>query len=201
MPISMLPISDRAQRRIARKITRKKLPEYVYRWDTRPPATIRIDGFRPNSENYPGLHVALGNVTLFDHVRNSWSDPAMWVPNETGRSVLPKSVTQWVSTGSYGMLNPLDPTFAHQARNSFLYKIRTSDAQLQNGPQEFYDVNDEFDRVGLARPYPTQREWIKLAGIPARAVVSYMPGAMFVDLWARNQLPDDETKLGGWTAL
>lgn len=142
-------------------MTQKELPPYVYRQDSRDPDTIRKFGFQPRQRN--------DLVSILDHVNGSYSSGPR-------QGQLTKEDSQWVSTGAYGMLQKLDPTIAQRLVDYFLYKIDTGLA-LRTG--EFHDINDVFDRAGIRRPYPTQREWLKAGGISPAAVVGWLPGSMF----------------------
>ncbi|WP_157647394.1 hypothetical protein [Burkholderia ubonensis] len=172
---------SRKRRIAARILSLKELPIYVYRWDRRPPIVVRCQGFQPwNAE---------GDVTLIEHVRNSYG------ANREKAGLQVKEDSQWVSTGAYGMLKRLDPVFAQQVLNTNLYKIDTSIA-LKTG--HFVDVNDYFDRVNLHRPYATQREWCKLGGINPDAVIEYMAGRDFYNQLNEHLIPPDEDRLSGW---
>ncbi|KIQ51514.1 hypothetical protein TA05_09790 [Citrobacter rodentium] len=59
---------------------------------------------------------------------------------------------------------------------SRIYKIDTHIA-LTTG--EFFDVNDMFDRFSQTNNFRAQREWSKLGGIPANAVIGFMSGLDF----------------------
>ncbi|MCY0388371.1 hypothetical protein OVY01_14225 [Robbsia sp. Bb-Pol-6] len=171
----------REKRILGRVLARKQLPGFVYRWDERDIAVIRREGFQPWKPE--------GTITLVEHVRGTYRRNAC--PRE-----LSKYESQFVSTGSYGMLKRIDPTFACKAFSANLYRIRTGIA-LETGV--FQDVNDAFDRSGIVRPYATQREWLKSGGIPARAIVAYMPGKTFIAQYdiAKNVGPE-EADLKGW---
>ncbi|MGL6012614.1 MAG: scabin-related ADP-ribosyltransferase, partial [Shewanella oncorhynchi] len=164
-------------------IQRKSLPAFTYRWDSRSPGVILASGFQPWNIN--------GNISIIEHVKNSYASG----PN---KNLQTKHDSQYVSTGAYGMIKNLDPTFAQQVLNSYLYKIDTNIA-LENG--NFYDVNDIFDRSGLHRPYATQREWLKSGGIPARAVVMYMQGREYMNQYDFVRGAPDEQVLVGWKVL
>jgi len=82
----------RKGRIIARILKQKNIPPYAYRLDTRPPAVIRGIGFQPWDHQ--------GRVTIIEHIKNrSLSGP--------NRGMQVKEHSQWVSTGSYGMLKRL----------------------------------------------------------------------------------------------
>lgn len=49
---------------MGRIINGKELPQYVYRFDTRPPAKKRVTGFQPWN--------GAGNVSMMEHVNNSY---------------------------------------------------------------------------------------------------------------------------------
>src|SRR5687768_16289625 len=154
---------SRQKRILGRIVNGKQVPAFTYRWDTRAPTTIRATGFQP-------WH-APGAITLMEHVNNSYSSGPK-AGQETKRD------SQWVSTGGYGMLQKLDPTFAQQVLNTNLYKIDTS-IEVSTGP--FRDANDALDKAGADRPYATQREWIKEGGISENAIVASMSGQTFVN--------------------
>ena len=173
--------AGRQRRIIGRVINSKELPAHTYRWDTRTPATIRATGFQP--WNGPG------NVSLMEHVNNAYALGHA----QAGQQA--KYDSQWVSTGAYGMLKRLDPTFAQQALGSNLYKIDTATA-LTTG--NFMDANDHFDKAGFDRPYSTQREWIKNGGIDQVAVIEYMNGQTYVNQLNAHFVAPDEHLLAGW---
>ncbi|GBQ99572.1 hypothetical protein AA23498_3498 [Acetobacter nitrogenifigens DSM 23921 = NBRC 105050] len=173
------------KRRIAgRVLNQKKLPEYTYRWDARSPQEIARDGFGPWNEG--------GDVTLIDHVNGSYSSGP-----SRGRAT--KYDSQFVSTGAYGMIKNPDPLLAQGMLAKTLYKIRTGVAGA-TGP--FRDVNDEFDRAGIERPFSTQREWLKEGRIPPAAIVGYMTGRYFFDTYMSVQrIPAQESQLSGWLPM
>ncbi len=171
---------NRARRILVRIISGKELPQYVYRFDTRTPADIRRDGFQPRQ--------AGGNVSLREHVNNAYA------PNNAQAGQQTKYDSHWVSTGAYGLINRIDPTFAQQVLNTNLYKIDTARA-LASG--NFYDANDSFDRAGVNRPYATQREWIKLGGIDQQAILWYMDGLTYANQ-LNNGVAPGENVLAGW---
>ncbi|WP_158997008.1 scabin-related ADP-ribosyltransferase [Pigmentibacter ruber] len=178
---------QRMRRIVGRIVNRKTLPQFLYRWDQRPPNIIRSEGFKPWNEN--------GTVELIEHVTGSYSND----PRNLGKQgSLVKYNSQWVSTGAYGMVKNIDPVFAQQVLNTHLYKIDTSIASL-SGP--FYDVNDHFDRAGINRPYATQREWAKLGSIPANAVVSYMTGKDYFEQYDLKIGAPEERLLKNWQTL
>jgi len=88
------------------------------------------------------------------------------------------------------MLKHLDPVFANQILQTFVYRIDTAKS-LENGGH-FYDVNVLFDKAGIDRPYATQREWIKDGGIPAIAIVAYMPGRDYFSQLKQFCAPDED---------
>ena len=176
--------AGRQRRIIGRIINQKELPAHTYRWDTRAPATIRATGFQPWNGG--------GNVTMIEHVNNAYSAGHAQAGQQT------KYDSQWVSTGAYGMLKKLDPTFAQQVLNSNLYKIDTATA-LTTG--NFMDANDTFDRAGVDRPYSTQREWVKLGGIDQAAVIEYMDGQTYANQLNVHFEAPDEAQLVGWQAF
>lgn len=102
--------------------------------------------------------------------------------------------SHWVSTGGYGLIKRINPTFAHQVLNTNLYKIDTARAPATGN---FYDANDAFDRGGVNRPYATQREWIKLGGIDEQAILWYMDGQTYNNQ-LNNAVAPDEDALVGW---
>ena len=165
----------RVKRIIGRFFT-KTLPEDVYRWDTREPKVIAQEGFQPRNLE--------GSIRLEEHVNNILDN-----------GDVAKEESQWVSTGAYGMLKRLDPTFAQQVRNTNLYKINTTIAK-QSG--NFHDANDFFDKKGENRPYATQREWAKLGGIPPEAVEQWMSGEEFFQQYDLENGAPDESALTGW---
>jgi hypothetical protein len=170
--------AGRAKRIVAR-FFKKKLPTNTYRWDQRTPDVIAQTGFQPWK--------ATGNIRLDEHVNNVL---------DSGE--LAKYESQWVSTGAYGMIKKLDPTFAQQVLNTHLYKIDTSLAK-QTG--SFNDANDYFDKKGKKRPYASQREWVKLGGIPPEAVVEWMPGQDYFDQYDFKTGAPDENALTGWQKM
>ncbi len=175
---------DRTGRRMKRWFSGKALPGFTYRWDTRPAQTIANDGFQARDPN--------GNITLEEHVNNAFS------PGHARAGQQAKHDSQWVSTGAYGMLKRLDPTFAQQVLNTNLYKINTA---LAAGTGNFKDVNDHFDRIGQDRPYASQREWAKLGGIPGTAVVEWMSGQTFFDQYDMTNGAPDQANLTGWRPM
>ncbi|WKD50042.1 hypothetical protein [Microbulbifer spongiae] len=172
---------NRVRRRVGRIINGKTLPPYVYRFDTRAPAVIRVSGFQPWD--------ALGAVSLMEHVNNAFA------ANHAKAGMQTKYDSQWVSTGGYGLIAKIDPTFAQQILNTNLYKIDTSIA-LRTG--NFSDANDHFDRAGINRPYATQREWIKSGGIPQEAVIECMEGLTYANQLDNRGNAPAENLLQGW---
>lgn len=172
---------NRKRRILGRIINKKELPAFVYRFDTRPPATIRQIGFQPWN--------GAGGISMMEHVNNAYAAG----PNAGQQT---KHDSQFVSTGAYGILKHIDPTFAQQVLQTNLYKIDTTIA-LQTGM--FYDANDVFDRAGKNRPYATQREWIKEGGIDQSAITHTMTGATFAaQLTVPGGVAPDENALTGW---
>jgi len=175
--------AGRQRRIIGRVINQKALPAFTYRWDTRSPATIRATGFQPWNGG--------GQITLMEHVNNAYAVGHAKAGQQT------KHDSQWVSSGAYGMLKNLDPTFAQQVLNTNLYKIDTAVA-LATG--NFMDANDHFDKAGVDRPYSTQREWIKMGGIDQIAVIEYMSGQTYANQLNGSVAPDEQN-LQGWQAF
>ncbi len=132
-------------------------------------------------------------MTLIAHVNNAYG------VNHPRAGQQTKHDSQWVSTGAYDMVKTLDPTFAQQVFDTHLYKIDTTAALATGG---FHDVNDAFDKAAIDRPYSTQREWLKVGGIPQNAVTEYMAGRDFMNQYdiANNRAPD-ESSLTGWLAF
>jgi hypothetical protein len=175
--------THRWRRIIGRWLNGKTLPTNTYRWDTRAPDVIAQSGFQPWNP--------AGNIQLDEHVNNAFASGA-----KQGQAA--KMESQWVSTGAYGMLKKLDPTFAQQVLNTNLYKI---DTQVAKTTGSFSDANDHFDRLGKKRPYASQREWIKLGGIPGQAVVAWMTGKTFLDQYDFTTGAPDEGALTGWQQM
>ena len=176
-------VFHKARRIVGRWINNKQLPVNTYRWDTRLPAKIANSGFQPWNAN--------GNIRLEEHVNNAFASG-----EQQGQQA--KYESQWVSTGAYGMLKKLDPTFAQQVLNTYLYKIDTTTAKTTG---EFSDANDYFDKINKDRPYASQREWIKLGGIPPEAVVKWMRGKDFVEQYDIDTGAPNENELTGWKAM
>ena len=174
----------RRKRIVSRIILRKHLPEFTYRWDARTPKQISSSGFMPWAQD--------GKLSLIEHVTSAFA-----VGHEM-EGQLAKKYSQWVSTGAYGMIKKLDPTFAQQVLNTNLYMIRTKSALITG---DFYDANDHFDRHGIARPYATQREWVKLGGVPAGAVIKCMTGKEYMSQYDFVTGAPPEDKLTGWEWL
>lgn len=171
----------RKRRIIGRIVNRKHLPDFTYRWDTRSPSDIRASGFQPWDPS--------GTIGLIEHVNNAYAaDHAL-------AGQLTKHDSQWISTGAYGMLKKIDPTFAQQILNTNLYKI---DTQLALPTGNFHDANDTFDKANVNRPYSTQREWIKEGGVPQGAIVAYMTGRQFFNQYDMTNGAPDEDALTGW---
>lgn len=186
-PVAQRVESDRARnwRKFKRWLSNKKLPSNTYRWDTRPPETIAGVGFQPWDSD--------GLVSLKEHVRNSSDDDGHAVKYES----------QWVSTGAFGMIKKIDPTFAQQVTTSNLYKIDTAAAEA-NSTNSFVDVNKHFDSLEIERPYATQKEWaMEGDGIHPSAVVAWMPGGDYLDQYdlAKNELPVSEANLASWQPM
>jgi hypothetical protein len=175
---------NRARRILGRIINRKELPQFVYRFDTRPPSTIRVTGFQPWN--------GTGNVSMMEHVNNSYDI------GHAKASMPTKHDSQWVSTGAYGLLKKIDPTFAQQLLNTNLYKINATVAMTTGS---FMDANDHFDRAGVNRPYSTQREWIKNGGVNQNAIIEYMSGKDFALQIGAGGIAPDEELLTGWQAF
>lgn len=171
---------SRKRRIIGRIINRKELPAFTYRLDKRAPATVRREGFQPWQVG--------GTISLTEHVNGAYGHG-----QRQGEPT--KFDSQWVSTGAYGLLKKLDPTFAQQILDTNVYKI---DTRLALTTGEFMDANDEFDRNNLQRPYATQREWIKLGGIPNTAVVAFMTGKDFFASYDLTTGAPAEDALAGW---
>lgn len=174
---------SRQRRILGRIVNSKTVPAFTYRWDTRAPSAIRATGFQP-------WH-APGTITLIEHVTGAYQ-------GGPSAGQMTKKHSQFVSTGAYGMLQKLDPTFAQQVLTTNLYKIDTTIAAA-TGP--FRDANDTFDKAGIDRPYATQREWIKEGGIPENAVVEYMTGKAFYDQYDLITGAPAENALVGWQAF
>ena len=124
-----------------------------------------------------------------EHVNNAYAANNLRAGEPT------KDDSHWVSTGGYGLIKRIDPTFAQQVLNTNLYKIVTARA-LATG--NFYDVNDAFDRAGVNRPYATQREWIKHGGILNTAITLYMDGRTYAGQLNDSGVAPDEDALVGW---
>jgi RHS repeat-associated protein len=166
-------ISDsimRTKRIWGRKLNGKTTPDSVYRWDDRPPHVIAQEGFAPHNPD--------GSISIQEHVTGSLSD---------GKRA--KYESQYVSTADYSMVKDpvlLQTSAARPGAN--LYRIDTSKV-----PGGFTDVNDYFDQRGLARPYPTQREWAHDGAIPPDAVTGYVPSKGLVQGIVLD--PKDPTKI------
>lgn len=127
---------------------------------------------------------------MMEHVNNAYAAGHQQAGQQT------KYDSQYVSTGAYGMLKKLDPTFAQQVYNTNVYKIDTAIA-LQTGV--FFDANSVFDKAGVDRPYSTQREWIKQGGIDQAAVIETMTGRNYAEqLQMPGGVAPDEHLLVGW---
>lgn len=173
---------NRTRRIVGRIINRKELPAFVYRFDQRSPQLIRATGFQPWN--------GAGGISMIEHVNNAYAAGHPQAGQQT------KYDSQYVSTGAYGILKKIDPTFAQQVLQTNLYKIDTALA-LQTGV--FFDANDVFDRAGVDRPYSTQREWIKVGGIDQAAVIETMTGANYAaQLAMPGGIAPDEHLLQGW---
>lgn len=181
-----LPASVNRKRRIlGRLINSKELPQFVYRFDARSPATIRATGFQPWN--------GAGGISMMEHVNNAYAAGHAQAGQQT------KYDSQFVSTGAYGILKTIDPTFAQQVLQTNLYKIDAAQAALTGA---FHDANDMFDRAGVDRPYSTQREWIKEGGIDQAAVLETMTGAAYAaQLAMPGGIAPDEDALAGWAAF
>jgi hypothetical protein len=127
---------------------------------------------------------------MMEHVNNAYPVGHAQAGQQT------KYDSQFISTGAYGILKHIDPTFAQQVLQTNLYKIDAAVASLTG---VFFDANDVFDKAGVDRPYSTQREWIKVGGIDQVAVVATMTGANYA---AQLVMPagdaPDENLLAGW---
>lgn len=150
---------NRKRRIIGRVINRKRLPAFVYRFDTRKPNLIRVTGSQPWN--------GAGGISMMEHVNNAYEAGHQKAGQPT------KYDSQFISCGAYGILKNIDPTFAQQVLQTNLYKIDTAIA-LQTGV--FFDANDVFDKAGVNRPYSTQREWIKAGEISQAEVIETMTG-------------------------
>lgn len=173
----------RTRRIMGRVIIKKELPEYTYRFDTRAPNVIRTLGFQP--------WATVGTISVIEHVKNSYAGGA-----RNGQQT--KYDSQWVSTGAYGLVKKLDPTFAQQVLNTNLYRIET---ELALATGNFFDANDTFDRAGINRPYATQREWIKVGGVPQNSITHCMTGRVFFDQYDFSTGAPEEDLLTGWTTF
>ncbi len=173
----------RRRRIMGRVLNKKELPQYTYRFDTRAPSVIRALGFQPWAN--------AGTISVIEHVKNSYASGA-----KAGQQT--KHDSQWVSTGAYGLVKKLDPTFAQQVLSTNLYRIDTTLA-LATG--NFFDANDTFDRAGIDRPYATQREWIKVGGVPQSAILHCMTGRAFFDQYDFSTGAPEEHLLTGWTTF
>lgn len=171
---------ERKRRILGRIINRKELPTFTYRLDKRAPATVRLEGFQPWLPD--------GDITLTQHVKGAYASG----PRKGEQT---KYDSQWVSTGAYGLIKNIDPVFAHQINHTYVYRI---DTRLALSTGQFTDVNDDFDKRGLHRPYATQREWLKLGGIPQNAVNAYMSGLDFMAQYDFDTGAPDELALLGW---
>jgi|GEM_PF-1698337 len=173
----------RWRRIIGRWINKKKLPTNTYRWDTRAADVIAQVGFQSWKSD--------GTISIEEHVNNAFMSGAK-------KGQMAKKESQWVSTGGYGMLKKLDPTFAQQVLNTHLYRIDTSAAKTAGN---FNDANDHFDKIGQARPYASQREWIKEGGVPGASITHWMTGKTFLDQYDFTTGAPDEGALTGWQAM
>ncbi|WP_186646201.1 hypothetical protein [Fluviispira vulneris] len=184
----MLASIQRQKRILGRIMSGKSLPQFLYRWDQRPPSVICREGFKPWNED--------GTIKLIEHVTGCYSSNKIQDAKSPPKGV--KHDSQWVSTGSYGMVKTIDPLFAQQILDSNLYKIDTNIA-VRSGP--FYDVNDHFDKAGINRPYPKQREWAKLGSISISAVIAYMTGEDFIIQYCFSSGAPNEGVLKNWKTL
>ena len=173
------------RKRIVARFLFKSLPAHTYRFDTRTPAQLReTGGLQPWN--------AAGNITIREHVDNAYQ-------NGLRQGQQTKYDSQFVSTGGYGMLKRIDPTFVQQILNTNIYKIDTA---LASQTGNFNDVNDYYDRLGVDRPYSTQREWLKEGGISYEAIVGWMPGITYADqIDPQTGDAPDEGALQGWQAM
>lgn len=174
---------ERTKRQIGRWWNKKKLPPNTYRWDDRKPDVIAGTGFQPWKGD--------GTLTLDEHVNNAFASGA-----KAGQ--LSKYESQWVSTGAYGMLKKLDPTFAQKVMDTHLYKVDTA---LASATGKFADANAHFDKIGKNRPYASQREWTKLGGVPAQAITEYMDGKDFINQYDMVTGAPAEDQLTNWKPM
>src|SRR6266404_4417887 len=180
---------NRVRRIIGRVISFKHLrTQFVYRFDDRPPAEIARSGFQPRFQPRNKDDAKVNGVSKIEHVNNAYA-PDHPKAGQPGQQ--PKDHSQFVSTGGYGMLKNIDPTFAQKLLRTNIYKIDTKKA-LETGL--FFDANDHFDKKGKDRPYPTQREWIKEGGIDPKAVIAFMDGETFWKQCDQDKLvgPDEK---------
>ena len=171
----------RKKRIVTRNVRGKSLPQYVYRWDTRSPDVIKIAGFQPRAID--------GDLSVIEHVNNALGS------HRSNPEMNAKEYSQFVSTGSYGMLSTIDPVFAQQVLHTNLYKIDTT---MIGCSSDFFDVNDVFDRAGLRRPYKEQREWAKINGIPRLAIIEVMTERELMSQYDFKHGSPKEKDLTGW---
>jgi hypothetical protein len=185
--VQRIPESVKRQLRIwKRQIDKKSLPNKVYRIDARDANTIKAQGFQPWK--------ATGNISIKEHVTGAL-DQAL-----ADGSTLAKYQSQFVSTAAYHGL--ADAVLAQVSQGKYLYKIDTTYAGLN--PADFNDVNDYFDKRGIPRPYPKQREWLKQGGIPGAAVTHYMGAQGFflqANVVGEKLVLPNEGNIAGWQSM
>ena len=135
-------------------------PRYVYRWDSRLPLKIAVEGFRPWNLG--------GTATLFEHDTGLLAN---------GDRAPPHSC--FISTGEYGFIQ--NPRASLVWTGGFLYKIDTQKIDRE----KMTWVHLEFDalRKELPPQWADQLEWAVEGGVPADAVVSWMPGQKATLAW------------------
>jgi len=185
--VQRIPESVKRQLRIwKRQIDKKSLPNKVYRIDARDANTIKDQGFQPWK--------ATGNISIKEHVTGAL-DQAL-----ADGSTLAKYQSQFVSTAAYHGL--ADAVLAQVSHGKYLYKIDTTYAGLN--PADFNDVNDYFDKRGIPRPYPKQREWLNQGGIPGAAVTHYMGAQDFflqANVVGGKLVLPNEGNIAGWQSM
>ena len=135
-------------------------PRYVYRWDSRLPLKIAVEGFRPWNLG--------GTATLFEHDTGLLAN---------GDRAPPHSC--FISTGEYGFIQ--NPRASLVWTGGFLYKIDTQKIDRE----KMTWVHLEFDalRKELPPQWADQLKWAVEGGVPADAVVSWMPGQKATLAW------------------
>jgi RHS repeat-associated protein len=134
-------------------------PKHVYRGTSRTPDSVASIGMHPAN--------AAAHTALEEYVqRNDHNSQYVSTSSDFSQSL----VFAAKADSDARNLNP------HAPPSGFVYKIATS----RVGGENPVDVNAHFDRIGMANPYRSQKEWAYNRALPAQSVVGYIHSREFV---------------------